>query len=77
MKHIKLTTLALASAFALSSTSALAATVHHRRASGPMTCTSDNQVIRTRSTAIQPPCQRADTCRTAGVPPRRAAIRGS
>ena len=30
MKHMKLTTLALASAFALSSTSALAATVHHR-----------------------------------------------
>jgi hypothetical protein len=31
MKHMKLTTLALASAFALSSTSALAATVHHRQ----------------------------------------------
>jgi hypothetical protein len=63
---MKLTTVALAFAFALSNTLALANTVRHSRASGPITrmgvCRWSDRVFRIRTTAIQtvqPMCPRA------------------
>jgi len=80
MKEGKLTTIALAFAFSLSSTFALATRFVISRTSGPMTCIGvcrwSDHVLCIRTTAIQtvqPACPRADTCGTEGAPPSGAA----
>jgi hypothetical protein len=80
MRKSKFTTIALASAFVLSSTFALASTVHHKPSVRTYDLHRDMPQVRSRvlqrATAIptvQPAYPPEDTCRTEGAPPSGVA----